>query len=408
MAALGPGSGCWVSEERHNSTLRDLDRVHALLACQERKAASQIEERDRRISEIEANLREEKGRCAALVQALDLLRAERGSLSQGLNRLEAEMARLQQDQSQEDIGARTYRFLEVQLRPLLGRGTLDLRREGDRAVLSLATKKLFRTGRRKHRLRRKARRVLRKVAELLAATPGKQEIQVVGLVRPRSVDRSAVKADWKQAGAQAVAVARYLHSRGLPLSRLLATSRLVFLEPGATRGRARDRGSSIPPVEIVLYLPLPEVKARSTRSTKDAGAIPAAPVPPEPPGSAAPARVEDIKEGARTEQPAVQEQEQEQEQDEEQKGQGDAEEEHQGKSEDEPELQEQEQDEKQEGLPPPGDAEEHQGKPEEEPALSATATKEPEDESDMPEQEEGEGEGEEEEEEEDADPTEDQ
>jgi len=146
--------------------------------------------------------------------------------------------------------------IKPRLAPLLAddvkAGTLEVRDEAQRSVVTLSADALFAPG--TAELQPQQRERLRRVAQALRGLPGR--IEVVGHTDDRALESLRFPSNWHLSRERAKAVAAALVEAGVPPERVRAEGR-AETEPPAPNdppaGRARNRR-----VEVQLLLPRPE------------------------------------------------------------------------------------------------------------------------------------------------------
>jgi chemotaxis protein MotB len=242
LVALGVVPGC-VTRGIHQEVVRERDQyrdesAHRATRIEQLEASSAAlsEERLALIDEIEdlRQLREElEGRVGVLEQV-------RGELEMSLRESESERVRntVEVEQLRETYGGLV---ADLESEVTAGRIEIDRLREGLR--LNLSQEILFRSG--SARLNARGREVIGKVAERLATTP--QRIEVQGHTDDVGIQASLARrypSNWELAGARAASVVRLLAEHGVSPDRISAVSFGEFrpVAPNDTaEGRAMNR-----------------------------------------------------------------------------------------------------------------------------------------------------------------------
>ena len=230
--------GC-VTRSNHQEVVRERDQYRdesTLRATRieqlEASSAALSDERVALIDEIE-DLRELREELEGKVEVLE---EARGELEANLRESESELVRNTEEVQQL---RETYGGLVADLESEVTAGRIEIDRLREGLRLNLSQEILFRSG--SAQLNARGREVIGKVAERLAATP--QRIEVQGHTDDVGIQGSLARrypSNWELAGARAASVVRLLAEQGVSPDRMSAVSFGEF-QPVASNDSAEGR-----------------------------------------------------------------------------------------------------------------------------------------------------------------------
>ena len=250
-------AGCGINRAEHQRLLEEamlrqqarqeveVDTLRSHHSAELALKKAEIEGRDSLIAGLENELRtlggnlkairgrmdkETEAQAAAIEAAREELRASQREVT--AQAAAAQAAREQLEASQRDIleleqvraVAELRRQQQVALREHLSHavesGALEMITRDDCIVLRLRGKALFASG--STRLRKRGRSVLSGVAEGLLASTGRREILIGAHARPRARRNKRYPTPWELSAARASRATRFMVSKGIPPTRLVA------------------------------------------------------------------------------------------------------------------------------------------------------------------------------------------
>ncbi len=249
MLMLTPMFGCGGRDER------DIARIGELEA-QLQSSASEQEQMQRRISELEQRNAELVARLQALGENVEALESERSTLQGDLSDTQRALEELRERERQQQARLATFRQMLERFRAMIDAGRLRVRIFRNRMVVELPDNVLFDSG--DAELKEGGQQTLREVAQVLASIEGRQ-FQVAGHTDNVPIRSRRFPSNWHLSTTRAVTVARFLIEQGGLDSERVSAAGYADTQPVDTNdteeGRAHNRRIEIQLVPNLDELP---------------------------------------------------------------------------------------------------------------------------------------------------------
>jgi chemotaxis protein MotB len=245
VIGLATAVGCGPSEEEMQAAKSEITQLKAQLA-----------ESEQRASELDAKLNDLTANNSALMEKLNLVGAEKGTLERALEELRA-----REKQAQSRLAV----FTEMlnKFKAMIDSGKLRVRVVRGRMVVELAENILFDSG--KADLKKEGQEALTQVAGVLASIENR-DFQVAGHTDNIPIKSARFPSNWELSTARAVVVTKFLSEKGVDPTRVSAAG-YADTQPVASNtepdGRQQNRR-----IEIVLMPNLDELPDLSSLAGK--------------------------------------------------------------------------------------------------------------------------------------------
>ena len=249
--------GCGYSEEQMQERVRRIEELEGQLADSRREN----EELSARITALEVRNQELVDRLRALGEEVEGLESERGDLASSLQETQRALEELRQRERQQQERLATFRRMLERFQSMIDSGRLRVRITRNRMLIELSENILFDSGRAE--LRDEGEAALTEVVEILNTIPNRQ-FQVAGHTDNVPIRSRRFESNWELSTQRAVNVARHMIANGMSAERISAAG-YADTQPVASNesadGRAQNRR-----IEIVLLPNLDELPDLSSLS----------------------------------------------------------------------------------------------------------------------------------------------
>jgi chemotaxis protein MotB len=276
------GAGC-VTTTRYNAKVSELEQLRA---ADQKKLNEQIAVLERRLADVQAQLKqttaerddlqkklddatalagELKNRLQKLGQNVDKLASEKGQLAQTLADAKARLEELRKQKAAAEARAATFRELVARLRSMIDSGQLKVVIRDGRMLIALPNDVLFDSG--KTNIKADGQAALARVAQVLGAITDRKYL-VAGHTDDVPIHTSHFASNWDLSTARAVEVTRFLIQSGMKPQALAAAGYGEF-DPLAANDSPEHRAQNRR-IEIVLQpnlADLPSLDDLKTSST---------------------------------------------------------------------------------------------------------------------------------------------
>lgn len=239
-----------------------MSSTHEALQKQYDTAKADLADRDRKITDMNAEIARLEGEIKSLSEAKAKLEGDLAAIISDKSRLEGSVAEMQQalqelEKRKAEAEARVaeYRAFVAKFQKLIDEGKLKIKIRDGRMVVELATDILFESG--KAELSDAGVLAIKEVSAVLA-TIGDKKFQVEGHTDNLPISNHKFPSNWELAAARAITVVKTMIEGGMPAARVSGASygdSTPAVDNGTEQGRASNRRIEIVVVPDLSTLP---------------------------------------------------------------------------------------------------------------------------------------------------------
>ena len=269
--ALLASTGC-VGKKKYDAVVQDRNDLKVELGKLKKKHAetkadlkSQIDAREKKIAELEnkvASLEKKKAKLAKDLEeaegTLQMYETKKGSLEDKLDTTREELAKLREQQRQQQKRLQKYRDLAKKLAETFKSDQLSVKVRDGKMVIEMSDDVLFDSG--QARVNKSGKEVLEQLANVLADMKDR-EFLIAGHTDDVPISSSKFSDNWDLSSSRAANVVRFLSDKGVSPGQLAAAGFSKY-DPIASNetdeGKAKNRRIEIvlmPKVEELPNLP---------------------------------------------------------------------------------------------------------------------------------------------------------
>jgi chemotaxis protein MotB len=253
--------GC-VPKKKYDELQADLTSMRTELEGRLAERETTIAQLQTKVSSLEAEktrleetLKGKEARLAELQEKNASMLKDKGALAGEIENMKAALAELEARKAAADARLRDFRDLLDRFKSLIDAGTLEVKIQDGRMIVSMATDVLFASG--SATLSAEGKEALTEVTQILVSIP-KREYQVEGHTDDDPISTAQFPSNWYLASGRALNVVNHMLDNGMPPERISGASfgehRPVASNEGPD-GKAQNRRIEIVVVPDLSQLP---------------------------------------------------------------------------------------------------------------------------------------------------------
>ena len=204
-----------------NSTRTELESTIAQRDASIAKLQGQVAELEAERTRLQETLQGKEKRLAELQEKNASMLKDKGALAGEIENMKAALAELEARKAAADARLRDFRDLLDRFKSLIDAGTLEVKIQDGRMIVSMATDVLFASG--SATLSADGKEALTEVTQILVSIP-KREYQVEGHTDDDPIATAQFPSNWYLASGRALNVVRHMLDNGMPPERISGAS----------------------------------------------------------------------------------------------------------------------------------------------------------------------------------------